>query len=365
MKTPEEHQNTPAKKLILVWKYGLTLENRHIHRFNPLKRYSPWKNCPVTSCELTYSDKDSDKADAVLFHLQRMTKRDATTISRWSQKNRNPNQIWVFLTDESPMHTTFYLAYNGLFNWSMTYRSDSDVWVPYGRTVENLAFSEANRTHQLQEMPDYLPGIPKKHELVAVMGSNCARTRASNRWKYIQILLNHFKISEQKLHIFGACLGGNRTACPGHFNQDCSVLNNYKFYLAFENSNCREYLTEKVFWNAYSKFSVPVIMGAPKRDCERLLPPQSYIHVEDFDSPEDLVNYLRYIDEHYEKYEKYHAWRRHWKVLNEHGYFGSESKHYCRLCQALWRNKSRTKYYENPSEYWSQKDCILSSDEID
>ncbi|XP_015119457.1 alpha-(1,3)-fucosyltransferase 6 [Diachasma alloeum] len=362
MKHSTERQNTPAKKLILVWKYGLTLENRHIHRFNPSKRYSPWENCPLTSCELTYSDEDSDMADAVLFHLQRMTKKDATKISKWSRKSRNQKQIWVFLTDESPMHTTFYPAYNGLFNWSMTYRSNSDVWVPYGRTIRNSAFPEANSTDQPRKITGYLPEIPKKHELVAIMGSNCAKTKASNRWKYVKILSNLFKKSEQNLDIFGACLGGNRTACPGHFYQDCPVLNNYKFYLAFENSNCREYLTEKVFWNAYSKFSVPVIMGAPKRDCQRLLPPHSYIHVEDFDSPEDLFNYLRYIDEDDEKYVKYHTWRREWRVLNEHGYFGSEPKHYCRLCQALWLNKSTTKYYVNPSDYWSQKDCILSPD---
>ena len=26
-----------------------------------------------------------------------------------------------------------------------------------------------------------------------------------------------------------------------------------RFYLAFENTNCREYITEKMFWNAYQK----------------------------------------------------------------------------------------------------------------
>ena len=53
------------------------------------------------------------------------------------------------------------------------------------------------------------------------------------------------------LEKWGGC-GANNT-CPGHFKKDCPGINNYKFYLAFENSNCLEYITEKVFWNAYEK----------------------------------------------------------------------------------------------------------------
>ena len=41
--------------------------------------------------------------------------------------------------------------------------------------------------------------------------------------------------------------------CAGHFMRDCPDLDDYKFYLAFENSLCSEYITEKLWWNAYSK----------------------------------------------------------------------------------------------------------------
>ena len=41
--------------------------------------------------------------------------------------------------------------------------------------------------------------------------------------------------------------------CTGHFMRDCPDLDEYKFYLAFENSLCSEYITEKVWWNSYSK----------------------------------------------------------------------------------------------------------------
>ena len=41
---------------------------------------------------------------------------------------------------------------------------------------------------------------------------------------------------------------------------------------------------------------------------------------------------------------QYQAWRQEFQVLQEHGYYGTQASHYCRLCQALptplmWRHK--------------------------
>ena len=47
--------------------------------------------------------------------------------------------------------------------------------------------------------------------------------------------------------IYGAC--SNKT-CPRSSGRCFDMLNNqYKFYLAFENSNCQDYITEKFFVN--------------------------------------------------------------------------------------------------------------------
>ncbi|XP_043277743.1 glycoprotein 3-alpha-L-fucosyltransferase A-like [Venturia canescens] len=142
----------------------------------------------------------------------------------------------------------------------------------------------------------------------------------------------------KNLDIIGSCFGGNNTACPGYCWKDCPLLSAYKFYLAFENSECREYITEKTYWNAYGKGSVPVILGVPRADCERLLPPRSFIYTADFQSPSKLADYLRYLDNNDDAYDEYHAWRSEYVVLNEHGYFGSRSVHYCRICEALRYN---------------------------
>lgn len=333
--------------LILIWKYGKFLERRHIKRFTNNK-FSPWENCTV-KCILSYQSEDLNIADAVVFHLH-LTRNvlELPTRTRW-------NQRWIFLTDESPIHTFLYgnqelSMYNGLFNWSMTYRMNSDVPVPYGRTISTSFINSPN----INFSSDLIK--KSKTKLVTVMGSNCGGI--NGRWKYIRQLKLIFG---NDLDIYGKCLNGNRTACPGHFDKDCSVLNSYKFYLAFENSNCREYLTEKVFWHGYHKLAIPVIMGAPKKDCEKLLPPHSFLHVSDFADPVALANYIHYLNKHNEKYFEYHEWRKYFKVINEHGYFGSISRHYCRVCEALHYNSPAIKIYDNMESFWNKKrDCNIN-----
>lgn len=150
--------------------------------------------------------------------------------------------------------------------------------------------------------------------------------------------------------------------CPGHFGADCPAINNYLFYLAFENSNCDEYITEKLWWNAYQKNSIPVVMGSTQATYKKLLPPDSYINIDDYASPQVLANYLLWLNETGE-YTNYYRWKNYFEIRNEHGYFQSKSYHYCRICQAMNYNDKTTKVYTNLERFWSTKDCHLAWDE--
>ncbi|OAD61948.1 Alpha-(1,3)-fucosyltransferase [Eufriesea mexicana] len=301
--------------LILIWKHGKFLERRHIKRFTN-KKFSPWKNCTVKHCVLSYRSKDLNIADAVVFHLHlTQSMLELPTRTRW-------NQRWIFLTDESPLHTFLYgnqelFKYNGLFNWSMTYRVNSDVPVPYGRTISKSFINSPD----INFSKDLIKNL--KTKLITIMGSNCAGT--NGRWNYV----NELKlIFGNDLDIYGKCLN--------------------------------EYITEKVFWHGYHKLAIPVIMGAPRKDCEKLLPPHSFLHVDDFANPTALANYIRYLNQHDDKYFEFHEWRKYYKVINEHGYFGSISRHYCRICEALHYNFPVVKVYEDIESFWNKKqDCIL------
>jgi len=299
---------------------------------------------------LSYDEKDLHRADAVVFHLH-FTRNPSELPAR-----SRADQRWIFLTDESPFHTFLYgpqklSNYDGLFNWSMSYRMDSDVPVPYGRTIR------VSGNFSTKHWDAITRDFASKTKLVAVMGSNC--DGHNGRWPYIKALKS---LLRDDLDILGRCLDGNRTVCPGHFDRDCAALDAYKFYLSFENSNCREYLTEKVFWNAYHKFAVPIIMGASRQDCQRLLPPRSFLYADDFANANALADYLRYLDRDNKRYLRYHEWRNRYRVINEHGYFGSISKHYCRICEALHYNPVVTKVYAKLDHFWSkERDCVPAS----
>lgn len=106
---------------IVIWKYGKTIENRHMKHFSN-KKFDPFEHCSVKNCEITYKDKDLSSADLVIFHLHRIK-----GIKDLPSSQRNLKQIWAFLTDESPYHTFLnpkikLKDFDGVFNWSMTYR---------------------------------------------------------------------------------------------------------------------------------------------------------------------------------------------------------------------------------------------------
>ena len=64
----------------------------------------------------------------------------------------------------------------------------------------------------------------------------------NGRLAYAKELSKHISVD-----IYGAC--GTMT-CPRSSGKCGDMLDNdYKFYLAFENSNCKDYITEKFFVN--------------------------------------------------------------------------------------------------------------------
>ncbi|XP_037076313.1 glycoprotein 3-alpha-L-fucosyltransferase A-like [Pollicipes pollicipes] len=317
---------------LAVWRHGLRLERRLMRSFGGTLR-PPLLGCDVQNCRVLYTSDPAaaEAADAVLFHLQ-LTKKDALPPRRRSE------QRWIFLSDESPRHV--FLSrnnishYNSVFNWSMGYRYDTDVPVPYGRTVPG-------RSQAL---------VTPKTKMVATMGSNCD---GSGRWQYVRQLQKLLPVD-----VYGRC---GTLKCPGHYDKDCKLLGDYKFYLAFENSRCDGYITEKVFWHGLGKGAVPVVWGARKRDYEKVLPPGSFIFLEDFASVGELAKYLTFLSDTPEEYARYHAWRSAYHVVNEHGYFGSPIHYYCRICQALNFNSEERKVYSRLDQFWGVKEhCITA-----
>ena len=60
---------------------------------------------------------------------------------------------------------------------------------------------------------------------------------------------------------------------------------------------------------------LPIVMGARPKDYKALLPPDSYISVDDFQSPKHLAEYLHILDKDDTLYNSYFRWKDTWTVV--------------------------------------------------
>ena len=113
-----------------------------------------------------------------------------------------------------------------------------------------------------------------------------------------------------------------------------TVISQYMFNLAFENSIEDGYVTEKPF-DALMAGTVPVYLGDSKH-LKRLLPhPKAAIFVDDYHDINGLADYLKYLISNQTAYfEHRHAWRINFslpKYVVSHPILSSSW--HCQVCQ--------------------------------
>lgn len=187
-------------------------------------------NCPVQNCDISGDRSLAPIADVILW--QRYI---SVPFHR-----RPPNQVWALFFLESPYHTPGIGSFTSSklkLNWTATYRHDSVIVAPYYKYTPYAPEMAAKMRAKLSTL-NFAKGKVKK---VAWFVSNCGAQ--NGRLQYAQELSNHIQVD-----IYGAC---GRFSCPRSHTNSCfrMLSRDYKFYLAFENSNCRDYITEKFFLN--------------------------------------------------------------------------------------------------------------------
>ena len=239
--------------------------------------------------------------------------------------------------------------YEGYFNWTMSYKLDSDIHLLYGR-VEPRVKTESNAGAKRKAKLYHRFG--GKTRLVAWMASHC--TTNSLREDYVAELGRYIPVD-----IYGACGNGN-FFCPRNESHWLSekfcydrIEYNYKFYLSFENSICNDYVTEK-FFLLMERRVVPIVFGGA--DYERLAPPHSFIDARKFE-PSSLANYLLHLNANPLLYEEYFRWKDNYTVqagveqMARHGF--------CDLCSKLHQDLP-AKVYNNLADHWSSEtQCLI------
>lgn len=294
-------------------------------------------NCPISDCFTT--DNRSmlpaiNEFDAIVFHLRTFSVEDMPN-------KRHPNQRWIFWSLESPQYNMQDIEpLNGLFNWTMTYRIDSDIVQPYGWTQPLGSFTIHPKTEQIaraMQVASKRKSTFKKTKLVAWMVSNCQSK--SQREKYANALGKYVPVD-----IYGDC---SPLRCDRDDMGRCYAMleQEYKFYLSFENSFCDDYATEKLY-SILQLEIVPIVLGGA--NYTSLVPPFSYIDARDFKTARDLADFLKRLDADDGLYRQYFWWKPHYRIRN---HINDLKLSMCGLCSRL-HSDTAVKVYQDMEKWW-------------
>ncbi|OXA64689.1 Glycoprotein 3-alpha-L-fucosyltransferase A [Folsomia candida] len=257
-----------------------------------------------------------------------------------------PNVQQIFYVFESPCHTAS--AQLGINNALLaSYWRGADIPIPYRHFTKDATYHYNNNGESIEDI-----NHEDVRKLAVALISNCVSVK-NDRMGYIQQLRKYIPVD-----VFGQCRSTHQNTCPP--GRDCLEYlgSQYKFYLAFENCNCEDYITEKLFVNGLQYKMVPVVMGAAPENYKSVAPPHSFIHVNDFASPQQLANYLKLLDKNETLFAKYGEWRQsqtRWHLTTALG-----ADFFCRACALFYYGDFRPPpSYPSSSTRWADLNKCL------
>lgn len=248
-------KNKSMYYILLATKLHAPFQHMALEQKPFIDRKCEYQNCFFTE-EHNYLDDVTD-FDVVLFNPVGIRRGEMQ-----KPEKRSNDQKYVFYSLEASANYPFTSEYNDFFNWTWTYKFDSDLVCPY-ITVRN-GYGELigpkpemhwmNPNDMKPTSKSIIRKLRKKKIAAAWFVSHC--DAISNRTHYVQELKSELAQYGQIIDIYGWC--GNMS-CN---DEECfaSIENYYYFYLSFENSFCADYVTEKVL-HAVEHYSVPIVMG--------------------------------------------------------------------------------------------------------
>lgn len=315
-------------------------------------------HCPATNCVITRNAT----------YLPRISDFDVIALNSWNvpsigafppPETRHKDQIYVMNYRESPIRTKASLReFSTLINWTMAFRLDADVNLAYGEFLDletngivapalRPAWRRPNYQTRIVTDAEVISIVEGKGKMAAWFVSSCY-SPWSERLKLVK------KIQEfMPVDVYGKC---GSLECAKERTDSCRemVQRDYKFYFAFENSLCKDYVTEKVY-ETMTYYVIPVVYGGA--DYNRFLPPGSFINVQDFDSVQELVEYLQFLSSNRQEYMRYFWWKDYYRVRPQ--------QHFCGLCEKISKAREGpvkvSKFYTDLDGWFKNGTCVMPS----
>ncbi|XP_008322748.1 alpha-(1,3)-fucosyltransferase 7 [Cynoglossus semilaevis] len=262
-----------------------------------------WDLYHIPRCRLVDQRSAISYADVVVFHNRELVMgHEKLPLDHVCPQH----QRWAWMTLESPVNNGNLRQFSNIFNMTMTYRRDSDVPLPYGMILPKAEAEEA----QLEVVP-----LNKSSLICWVVSNYQSHYKRSQVYQELSSLV--------PVQVYGKW--------SKNYLRDSKLLptiSHCYFYLAFENSIATDYITEKLWKNAFQGGAVPVVLGARLSDYRAVAPPHSFIHVDDFTSVKDLAKYLQQLAKDEKRYREYFTWKEKWEVKR----FTDWRERLCQIC---------------------------------
>lgn len=238
---------------ILIWS-TMDIKDEGQHPF--LKAKCQYKNCYLTKNRTLFHD--IRVFDAILFNSTNVSSNIDIPLKRSS------SQRYIFVSKESSeRYPVCYSQYDNFFNWSWTYRTDSEIRMKYfsfyvlngGEVVTNDLFKWLTKMDPIDNT--LKEELTSKFKAAAWFADEC--NTLSNREYFARNLRRELKKYNLTLDVYGKC--GDMT-CRRKTMAVCNwkLRKNYYFYLALEDSFSKDFITDTVL-HALKNNIVPIVYG--------------------------------------------------------------------------------------------------------
>lgn len=275
-----------------------------------------WDLYRIPHCRLVDQRSLFHSADVVVFHNRELIQGRQKLPFDFPRPNY---QRWAWMSLEAPVYNGNLGQYANIFNMTITYRRDADISVPYGELLPKKA-----EGHLGEDVP-----LNKSFLVCWVVSNYKTQHKRSQVFKELNATV--------PVQVYGRW-----TKTPLPSAALLPAISRCYFYLSFENSVSKDYITEKLWRNSYQGGAVPVVLGPSLGDYKAVVPPNSFIHVDEFASVKDLGKYLQKLAEDEKGYREYFTWKHQWKVK----LYTDWRERLCKIC-TKYNSLPRQKVYSN------------------